>query len=109
VTALTPDERIALAMRYVADYKIYPAIGELENVVREHPHYVKAYVHLGLLHFKLVAIAKGREYLQKALACNPTPEERQLINSALSEQNKLDQNRYYRPDFEALRKRKTED
>jgi uncharacterized protein HemY len=93
-------------MRYVADYKIYPAISELEVVVREHPQYVKGYVHLGFLHFKLCAVAKGRDYMEKALTCNPTPEERQMIASALSEQNKLDKNRYYRPDFEALRKQK---
>ena len=104
MTALTPDDRIALAVRLATDYKVYLAIDELESVIKDHPLYVKAYVHLGILHFKLAAIAKGREYMAKALACNPTPEERQFINSILSEQNKLDKNRYYRPDFEALRK-----
>ena len=103
-----PESGLGLGLTLAMQNEIYPAIAVFEAVLQKHPNYVRAYIQLGVLHFKLVAIAKGRGYLQEALKHRPTLEERRYIESALHEQDKLDKNRYYRPDFEALRKRKSE-
>ncbi len=101
-----PENWLGLGLTLAMQNQIYPAIEVFETILQKRPDYVRAYIQLGVLHFKLVAIAKGREYLQKALRLRPTLAERQLIETALKEQDKLDQKRYHRPDFEALRKRK---
>ncbi len=102
-----PENGLGLGLTLAMQNEVYPAIAVFETVLQKHPDYVRAYIQLGVLHFKLVAIAKGRGYLQEALKHRPTLEERRYIETALKEQDKLDKSRYYRPDFEALRKRKS--
>jgi hypothetical protein len=58
------------------------------------------------LHLKIGAIAKGKDLLNEALRRRPSLAERRGIEAALAEQEKLDKKRYYRPDFEALRRPK---
>ena len=102
-----PENGLGLGLTLAFQNEIYPAIAVFEQVIQKHPDYVRAYIQLGVLYFKLVAIGKGREYLQEALKHHPTLAERRWIETALKEQDKLDQKRYHRPDFEALRKRKS--
>ena len=83
---------------------MYPSIEIFETVLVKHPQHVRGHVQLGLLYFRLAAIAKGREQMQAALAAKPSLEERRQIEAILREQDRLDKQRYYRPDFEALRK-----
>jgi len=104
-----PESGLGLGLTLAMQNEVYPAIAVYETLLQKHPNYVRAYIQLGVLHFKLAAIAKGRDYLQEALKHHPTLEERRYIEAALINQDKLDRNRYYRPDFEALRKRKSED
>lgn len=106
---LNPDDAehwIGWGMSLALSNQIYPAIDAFEALLARQPRYVRGHVQLGLLYFKIGVIAKGREQLQKALTLRPTLDERRVIESTLSEQDKLDRRRYYRPDFEALRKKK---
>ena len=84
--------------------KIYEAIQAFETLLQKEPRHVRGHIQLGLLHYKLCATAKGREHIEAALAGRPSLEERRMIDQILKEQKDLDKNRYYRPDFEALRK-----
>ena len=104
---LNPDEpgnAIGLGMSLAMQSEVYPALDVLEDLVARRPDYVPGLIQLGLLYFKLCLIAKGREHLEKALASRPGLAERRLIEETLKDEKKLDQKRYYRPDFEALRK-----
>ena len=92
------DFGVSLAM----DNQVYPAIQVFDTLLSRQPECARGHLELGLLHLRLGAILKGREQLQKALACRPTLAQRRLIDSVLREQEKLDRKRYYRPDFEAL-------
>jgi len=58
---------------------------------------------LGLLYYKLCATAKGKKHMESALAGRPAPHERRMIEQILKEQKTLDEKRFFRPDFEALR------
>jgi Tfp pilus assembly protein PilF len=100
------EVRLAKAQELLANAQVYEAIRELETLIQERPDHFQAYVHLGFIHFKLAAIAKGRECMQKALALAPSEEDKNKILLILKEQDKLDKGRYYRPDFDALRKKK---
>jgi len=98
----TPEARLDRAQGHMAEARIYEAIGELETLIGEHPAFLPGYIHLGLLHFQIGAIAKGREFMNQALSRASTLEEKGKISAVLREQDRLDRNRYYRPDFEAL-------
>ena len=103
-----PESQIGLGMTLAMQNQIYPAIDVMEKLIVQFPNFVRGYIQLGMLHTKIGAIPKGRGYLEQALTHRPSLAERQFIESTLKEQSKLDQKRYYRPDFEALRKPKTQ-
>jgi len=101
-----PENWVDLGVSLAMDNQIYPAIEVLETLLASQPECVRGHLELGLLHLRLGAILKGRQHLQEALACRPTLAQRRQIESVLREQDKLDRKRYYRPDFEALRKQR---
>lgn len=86
--------------------QVYEAIQAFETLVARQPRCLRAHLELGRLHLRLGAIPKGREHLQLALACRPTGAQRQVIVAILEEQDRLDQKRMYRPDFDALHKQR---
>jgi Flp pilus assembly protein TadD len=96
------ENAIGLAVSLAMRNEVYPGLGILEKYLTRHPKHARVHILLGLLNFKLGAIAQGKEYLKKALECRPTLVERRMIESTLVEQEKLDQKRYYKPDFHAL-------
>ena len=97
-----PENWIDLGVCLAANDQVYPAIEVFETLLAKQPDCVRGHIELGLLHFRLGAIPRGREQLQQALACRPAIAQRRLIEAALHEQDRLDRKRYYRPDFEAL-------
>lgn len=101
-----PEHSLGYAMSLAMQLKIYPAIAQLEALLQSRPDFVRAYIQLGLLQLRIGAIAKGKELFEEALKHAPKKEERKFIESTLSEQKKLDQKRYYRPDFHALNQKK---
>ena len=103
-----PDHWVDLAVSLAMDDQAYPAIEVFETLLARSPECVRGRVELGLLYLRLGAIPKGREHLQEALTHRPTPAQRQLIQAALREQDKLDRKRLYRPDFEALHRQHRE-
>ena len=105
--ALQPDDPenwVDLGFSLGMENQAYPAIEIFETVLAKHPQHVRGHFQLGLLYFKLAAVAKGREQMQAALAAKPSLEERRAIEAVLREQDQMDRQRYYRPDFEALNK-----
>jgi tetratricopeptide (TPR) repeat protein len=100
---------VALGASLAMDLKVYPAIEVLETLVEKHPTFVRGRIQLGQLYFRLCVTAKGRLHMEAALASRPTLAERKIIEKTLEEQKKLDKKRYYRPDFEALRRRVREE
>ena len=104
---LDPADRenwVGLGMSLAMEHRIYDAIETFETLLSAHPDYVRGHMQLGLLYYQLCATRKGREHMERGLAAHPSLEERRFIERALSEQKQLDRKRYYRPDFEALRK-----
>lgn len=99
-----PENRLGLGMSLAMMNEVYPAMDIFQNLISEKSDYGQAYIQLGLIYLKIGAISKGKENLKKALECRLSLEERRTIDSLLSEQEKLDKNRYYRPDFELLRR-----
>lgn len=97
-----PENWTGLALSLAVQNKIYEAIRTYEELLQMDPTFVQAYIQLGLLQFKIGAISKGRDVLKQALAHRPTLEQRRMIEATLKEQEKLDKNRYYRPDFDRL-------
>jgi tetratricopeptide (TPR) repeat protein len=95
---------VGLGMSLAMDLKIYPAIDVLETLLERHPQYARGHIQLGLLYFRLCVTAKGYDHMKRALASRPTLAERRLIEKTLNEQKTLDKKRFYRPDFEALRR-----
>ena len=95
---------IGLAMSLAMENKMYEAIDVFEGFLTGHPHHVRARVQLAQLYYRLGVIGKGHEQLDAALAARPSLSERRSIEKLKSEQLALDKKRYYRPDFEALRK-----
>lgn len=104
-----PDNWVELALNLAMDNQIYPALDVFDTLLARQPHCARGYLELGLLHLRLGAIPKGRHELQQALSCRPTLAQRRLIESVLHEQDQLDRKRYYRPDFEALRRQRQEE
>ena len=100
-----PENWLDLGVSLGMDNQAYPAIETFEAVLAKHPQHVRGHLQLGLLYFRLAAIAKGREQMQAALGGRPSLDERRAIESVLREQDQMDRQRYYRPDFEALSKR----
>ena len=99
-----PESGLGVGMSLAMQSKIYPALEVLEKLLARFPDFVRGYMQLGMLHIKIGAIPKGRGYLEQALQRRPSLEERRQIEATLKEQATLDHKRYYRPDFEALRK-----
>ena len=98
----TQENWVALGLCQAAEGEFYPALNTFEALLTRWPGYVRGHIELGLLHFRLGAIPKGRQCLQQALTCRPSLAERRSIESMLREQDRQDTKRYYRPDFEAL-------
>ena len=99
-----PENWIGLGISLAMQHQIYPAIDAIEALLAKQPAYVRGYIQLGLLYLRLGLIPKGRAVMQQALAHRPTLDERRFVESTLKEQAQLDKKRYYRPDFEALRR-----
>ena len=100
------ESHVGFAMGLAMNNKIYEAIDVFENLLRVHPGYVRGHVQLGQLYYRMGLIPKGHAQMEQALASRPVLEERRMIEGLLKEQKVLDKKRYYRPDFEALRKNK---
>ena len=96
------DIWVDLAISLATEHQMYPAIDVLDTLLAKQPDFVRGRIELGLLHLRLGAIPKGCQELQRALASRPSPAQRQLIQSVLHEQERLDKKRIYRPDFEQL-------
>ncbi len=107
--ALDPEQLenwIGLGMSLAMNNDIYGAIGTLETLLEKSPNYARGHIQLGLLYYKMCMTAKGREHMEKALASRPVLDERRFIEDILRKEKELDAKRFYRPDFEALRKKK---
>ncbi len=104
-----PDDAenwVDLGISLARDHQVYPAIAVFEELIAQHATHVRGLTELGFLYIRVGAISKGREFLEGALRCKPTLIERRRIEAALGEQDKLDRKRFYRPDFDALRKQR---
>ncbi len=99
-----PENDVALATSLAAGNKIYEAIAVFEDLLKRNPRYVRAHIQLAQLYYRLGVIAKGHRQLDVALAARPTLSERKTIEDLKNEQLALDKKRYYRPDFEELRR-----
>ncbi|GEM_PF-868629 len=105
---LNPEDReswTGLALSLAMLNKIYEAIEIFETLLANHPDYVRGRIQLGQLYYRLGIISKGHVQMDLALNARPSLEERRLIEQLQKEQKALDKKRYYRPDFEALRKK----
>ena len=99
-----PENWIGAAMCLVMESQIYEAIRVFEELLALQPQCVRAHLQLGQLYYRLGVITKGHVQMDLALALRLTPEERGEIERLKGEQFALDKKRYYRPDFEALRR-----
>ena len=97
-----PDTWVELGMSLAMSDQVYPAIDVFEGLLAKWPAFVRGHLELGALYLRIGAIPKARQQFQRALASQPTMEQRRLIESVLRQQDKLDQKRFYRPDFDAL-------
>ncbi len=103
--ALDPEDLESwsgMAICLAMNHEIYPAIAVFEALLAKHPRYVKGHIQLADLYFRLCLVSKGRRQLETAMSCRPPVAERKLIEQLLDQQQQLDKNRYYRPDFEAF-------
>ena len=98
----SPDNWMGVGLSLAMQNKIYEAIAIYEELLHRKPDYLQAHIQLGRLYFKVGVIAKGRDFFQKALTLRPNLAQRREIETVLREQDKLDHNRYYRPDFGRL-------
>ncbi len=98
------ENPVGCAMSLAMDNKIYEAIGIFEKLLADHPDFVRGYIQLGQLYYRLGAITKGHAQMDLALAARPSLAERRQIEQIKKPQMELDKKRFYRPDFEALRK-----
>ena len=102
---LDPEDResgLGLALSLAMENKVYEAIDVLEELLKRFPSFVRGRIQLGLLYYKLCATAKGKAQMDLALANRPSLAERNMIEQVLKQEARLDKNRLYRPDFEAL-------
>ncbi len=99
-----PENWIGAAMCLAMENKIYEAIRIFEELLSRQPQCVRAHIQLGQLYYRLGVIAKGHAQMDLALTSRLSPEERREIERLKGEQLALDKRRYYRPDFEALRR-----
>ena len=95
---------VGLAMSLAGNDEIYEAIKVFETLLTRHPQYVRGHIQLGQLYYRLGVISKGHAQMDRALNSRPSLSERRLIEQLQKEQKMLDKKRYYRPDFEELRK-----
>ena len=96
---------VSLAMSLAMEDQIYEAIEVFETLLAGHPDYVRGHIQLGQLYYRLGVISKGHAQMDLALNARPSLAERRLVEQLKKEQTALDKRRYYRPDFEALRKK----
>ncbi len=100
-----PETWVGLGVSLAIQNRIYPALDVLEGLISRRPDYIRGYIQLAQLYFRLGTIPKGRSVMEEALHHRPSPAERKLIESTLQDQARRDKQRYYRPDFEALNQR----
>ncbi len=108
VKELDPEDAegwIGLAMCLAMEDKIYEAIEVFEELLVRQPRCVRAHIQLAQLHYRLGVITKGHQQLDMALAARPSLSARRMIDELKGQQLTLDKKRYYRPDFEALRRK----
>ena len=98
-----PETCVSLGMSLAMGDQIYESIETFETLLSKKPQYVRGYIQLAQLYYKLGVITKGHRQLDAALASRPSPDERRTIGELKKEQLTLDKKRHYRPDFEALR------
>ena len=98
------ENALGWAMSLAMVNKIYEAIAVFEDLLTDHPHFVRGHIQLGQLYYRLGVITKGHAQMDLALASRPALAERRTLEQLKKEQLALDKKRYYRPDFEALRK-----
>lgn len=101
-----PEAWLGEALCLAVTGDVYPAMEAFEALLVGHPEFVRGRIQAARFYFKLVVPAKGRAHLNAALAADPSADERREITAMMAEQEKLDRKRIYRPDFEALRRRK---
>ena len=97
------EARLGYALCLIRQESVPKGLDLMESLVAEEPNFVRARINLATLYFKLGVPKKGREQMAEAQKRHPSPEQRHEIDSCLKEQNKLDQKRIYRPDFQALK------
>lgn len=98
------ESRLGLGMSQAMQEQIYEALATFEGLMETYPDFVRGHIQLGLLHYKLCATAKGKQHMELALSHRPTLAERRTVERILREQKALDEKRFQRPDFEALRR-----
>jgi len=100
-----PENWVGLGMSLAMVNQIYEAIDAFEALIAKHPGYVRGHIQLGSLYYRLGIIKKGHEQMDLALASRPSLAERRMIEGFKKEQRVLDKRRFYKPDFEELRRR----
>ncbi len=96
---------VGLGMSLAMANEIYEAIDVFENLLNQNPNCVRGHIQLGTLYYRLGIIRKGHEHMDLGLASRPSLSERHLIERLKNEQMALDKKRFYKPDFEELRRR----
>ena len=99
-----PENWVSLATSLAASNKIYDAIEVFETLLAKRPQYVRAHIQLAELYYRLGVITKGHRQLEAALQSRPSLSERKTIEELKKIQLTMDKKRFYRPDFEELRK-----
>ena len=105
---LNPDEPenwVGVAMSLAMQNEIYKAIDVFNELLAKYPEYARGHMQLGMLYYRLGVIKKGHEQMDLALASRPSLVERRTIEGYKKEQMLLDKKRFYRPDFEELRRK----
>ena len=99
-----PENCLALAISLAMDNKIYEAIDCYEALLARKPQLVRAHIQIAMLYYRLGVITRGHRQLDIALTFRPSLAERKMIEGLKKEQLALDKKRFYKPDFEELRR-----
>lgn len=81
-----PENWIGLGLSLAMELQIYPAIDVMQALLDKRPDYLRGHLMIGLLHLRLGAIQKGKDYLQNALKLDPSLQEKQFIEAELNKQ-----------------------
>ena len=97
---------LGLAVSTASLQRIPEAMEIFEAMLAMHPGFVRGHIQAARFYYQLVAVNKGKEHLDAALAGRPSPEQRREVEAIRLEQAELDKKRMYRPDFAALNRPK---